>query len=195
MTDVTVEGGLSRDNAVLLLAAVEELELDPSVVRTTTKGFVAPKKVVDHAGLKSYDPDEAFNAEVEEARKAAESDDGPHDHAAPVAVAAPVLDDEGKLVAEPVQTVDSTTVTAPITVEAAKADGATDSQVVTEVTATGDPATKPVGTPVDGGEPPRTGKGSGTEAWKAYAKSKGASDADIADLGRDALVEKYGTKE
>lgn len=45
-------GGLSSDNAVLLLAAAEELGLDQSVVRTSTDGeggFYAPPEVVKKA--------------------------------------------------------------------------------------------------------------------------------------------------
>lgn len=37
------------DQAVLLLAAAEDLGLDPSVVRTTEGGFSAPKEVHDKA--------------------------------------------------------------------------------------------------------------------------------------------------
>lgn len=56
MSDVKVEG-LTSDNAILLLAAAEELKLSPSVVRTTTEGyFLAPQAVVDKAGL---NPDKA----------------------------------------------------------------------------------------------------------------------------------------
>lgn len=166
--EVTVEGGLTRESAVLLLAACEELGVERSVVRTTTRGFVAPKDVVKKAGLKGFDPDADLNAELKAARKAVEADDGSHDHAAPAPEKAPVIDpDTGKLVEDPEVT-----------------------KVATEVQ---EPA-KPVEVSANP-EPPRVGRGSGTEAWKAYAKGKGASDADIADLGRDALVEKYGTKE
>lgn len=41
----------SSDNANLLLAAAEDLKLEPEVVRTTTDGFLVPKKVYDKAGL------------------------------------------------------------------------------------------------------------------------------------------------
>lgn len=51
MAEVNVGGGLTRDNAILLLAAVEELGEDPSVVRTTMYGFVAPEKVAKQAGV------------------------------------------------------------------------------------------------------------------------------------------------
>jgi len=37
------------DQAVLLLAAAEDLGLDPDVVRTSEGGFVAPKEVHDKA--------------------------------------------------------------------------------------------------------------------------------------------------
>jgi hypothetical protein len=59
MTDkiVRVEG-LTSDNATLLLAAAAELELDPSVVATTTDNvFLVPEEVAKKAGLKPQ-PDE-----------------------------------------------------------------------------------------------------------------------------------------
>lgn len=82
MTDVIVEGGTTQDNAILLLAAVEELGEDPSVVQTTSKGFVAPAVVVKKAGLKGYDPDADFNDEVDEAVKAADAADKAREKAA-----------------------------------------------------------------------------------------------------------------
>ena len=43
---------MSADNAVLLLAAAEELGLDAGVVETTSDGvFRVPQEVVDKAGL------------------------------------------------------------------------------------------------------------------------------------------------
>jgi hypothetical protein len=49
--DVQIE--LTQDNAVLLLAAAEELELDPAVVRTTSDNvFLVPGDVAKKAGLK-----------------------------------------------------------------------------------------------------------------------------------------------
>lgn len=50
-----------------------------------------------------------------------------------------------------------------------------------------------------GDEPPKSGAGSSTEEWVAYAKEKGATDADLLDangepLKQAALVEKFGTK-
>lgn len=43
---------INHDNAVLLLAAAQELGLDPSVVATTSDGtFNVPQEVVDKAGL------------------------------------------------------------------------------------------------------------------------------------------------
>lgn len=41
----------SRDNAVLLLAAAEELGLPPSAVRTSEGGFEVPDEVAEKAGL------------------------------------------------------------------------------------------------------------------------------------------------
>lgn len=46
--NVTVEG-LTSDNATLLLAAAEELGLEPEVVRTSEDGFVVPQEVHDKA--------------------------------------------------------------------------------------------------------------------------------------------------
>jgi hypothetical protein len=52
-TDKIVEvHGLTSDNATLLLAAAEELDLDQSVVATTSQGyFLVPEAVAKKAGL------------------------------------------------------------------------------------------------------------------------------------------------
>jgi hypothetical protein len=100
MTDVYIKGGLTQENAVLLLAAVEELGLDPSEVRTTLKGFVTSKKIADKAGVESYDPDAEFNAEVAEAEKEAAAKPEPTDGVIGGGEKPPVLDDEGNLVVE-----------------------------------------------------------------------------------------------
>lgn len=42
-------GDKDSDNAVLLLAAAQELDLPPSVITTTGQGFVVPKEVHDKA--------------------------------------------------------------------------------------------------------------------------------------------------
>jgi topoisomerase IA-like protein len=55
MSDVEIEGR-SRDNAILLLAAAEELDLDVSVVRTTTNGYIVPEEVANEAGLGEEKP-------------------------------------------------------------------------------------------------------------------------------------------
>jgi hypothetical protein len=48
--DVTIPFGSNpSDQAVLLLAAAEELDLDPGVVRTSEGAFVAPSAVNDKA--------------------------------------------------------------------------------------------------------------------------------------------------
>lgn len=52
MTDVQIEGR-SRDTAILLLAAAEDLGLDASVVRTTTTGYIVPEDVA-----KAYEGEE-----------------------------------------------------------------------------------------------------------------------------------------
>lgn len=44
MSDVLIEGR-SKEQAILLLAAAEDLGLDASVVRTTHKGYLVPEKV------------------------------------------------------------------------------------------------------------------------------------------------------
>lgn len=63
MTDIKIPfGNNNKDNAVLLLAAAEELGLDSSVVRTSTSAFVVPEDVAKKAG---------FNSEGEPAKKAA----------------------------------------------------------------------------------------------------------------------------
>jgi hypothetical protein len=69
--NVKVPYGKGGDNATLLLAAAEELEMEPSVVRTTMHGFEVPEEVASKAGLDTVDPDEAFNKEIDEARKQA----------------------------------------------------------------------------------------------------------------------------
>lgn len=68
---VKVPYGKGGDNATLLLAAAEELKMEPGVVRTTMHGFEVPEEVAKKAGLDTVDPDEAFNKEIEEARAAA----------------------------------------------------------------------------------------------------------------------------
>jgi hypothetical protein len=58
--DQTVEipfGEKANEQATLLLAAAEELDLDPSVVRTGEGTFVVPTEVADKAGLSPDDDD------------------------------------------------------------------------------------------------------------------------------------------
>lgn len=50
-------GDSASDTAVLLLAAAETLDLDPSVVVSQEGHFLAPKEVADEAGV-DYDGDE-----------------------------------------------------------------------------------------------------------------------------------------
>lgn len=172
MADVTIKGGLTQENAILLLAAVEELGADPSEVRTSLKGFVTSEKIAKQAGLESFDPDAEFNAEIEAAiAEVSEPVDYPvggDSHTSPV--------------------------TAPQTIENAQADGKDDDEIVTEVVASGDPADEPVGTPVSV-EPPRSGKGSGVVEWRKHAVAQGADEAAVADETRENLIEQYGTKE
>jgi hypothetical protein len=49
--------------------------------------------------------------------------------------------------------------------------------------------------PVEVQEPPRAGKGSSLEAWQAYAKTKGLTDADLEGASRDDLIATVGSKE
>lgn len=74
MSDKNVNVEVSQDNAVLLLEAAQGLELDPSVVATTSFGhFVVPESVAKKAGLDYVDPD-ADDSDDEEkpvAKKAA----------------------------------------------------------------------------------------------------------------------------
>lgn len=100
MSDVYIKGGLTQENAILLLAAVEELDADPSEVRTTLKGFVTSKKIADKAGLESYDPDAEFNAEIAEAEKAVEAKPEPQDGVIGGGEKPPVLDENNELVVE-----------------------------------------------------------------------------------------------
>lgn len=75
MTDVTIKGGLTQDNAILLLAAAEELELDAGVVRTTRTGFVAPQEVADKAGVEFDEPDVEPDTEEASDDESEETDD------------------------------------------------------------------------------------------------------------------------
>lgn len=169
MSDVTVQGGLTRENAILLLAAVEELGEDPAVVRTTTHGFVAPEGVVKQAGLNGYDPHEAFNAEIEAAMAEVEAHGPALDFPAPEAQGAPTLDDEGNLV-EPPETV--------LEVKGVPAAGTSDSSVVECVLVKDEPK-----------------KNDNKAAWVDFAVSQGA-DRDEADSAtKNDLIDKYGTKE
>ncbi len=70
MTDVYLEGR-GADKAVLLLAAAEDLDLDPSVVRTTTKGYLVPEEVADKAGLGEEKPAKKAAVKKAPAKKAA----------------------------------------------------------------------------------------------------------------------------
>lgn len=67
MTDVFV-GGRSSDAAILLLAAAEDLGLEPGVVRTTGKGYLVPEGVAKAANL---GPSEEAPAPAQPAKKAA----------------------------------------------------------------------------------------------------------------------------
>jgi 2-keto-3-deoxy-L-rhamnonate aldolase RhmA len=73
MADNDVRVELSKDNAVLLLAAAEELELDPGVVRTTSDNvFIVPSDVAKKAGVKEADDGDDRQAEIAKAVEAVE---------------------------------------------------------------------------------------------------------------------------
>lgn len=50
----TADGNTATENAVLLLDAVEELEVSVNLVRTVENGFMVPEAVADEAGLPRY---------------------------------------------------------------------------------------------------------------------------------------------
>lgn len=52
---IRIDCGHDPEVAVLLLAAADTLNLDPSVVLTTSEGYVAPRAVVVEAGIESDD--------------------------------------------------------------------------------------------------------------------------------------------
>ena len=54
MTDVTIKGGRTRENAINLLAAADVLDLPREVVRVTMNGFIVPEEVAKKAG---FDPE------------------------------------------------------------------------------------------------------------------------------------------
>jgi hypothetical protein len=54
---VHIDSGQDGELAVLLLDAADTLNLDPSVVRTTSEGFVVPRAVAVEAGIESDDDD------------------------------------------------------------------------------------------------------------------------------------------
>jgi topoisomerase IA-like protein len=70
MSDVEIEGR-SRDQAILLLAAAEDLGLDASVVRTTTTGYLVPEEVAKQAesGSKEKAPAKKAAAKKTTAKK------------------------------------------------------------------------------------------------------------------------------
>lgn len=62
--------GVNESNAILLLEAAQKLDLDPSVVQTTTSGyFVVPVEVADKAGF-----DETGRASAKKAQAAAKTE-------------------------------------------------------------------------------------------------------------------------
>lgn len=75
-TEVEVPfGDNAGETAVLLLAAAEESDLDPSVVRTGTGVFFVPKSLADKAGVATSDDDSDDSkpaAKKTAAKKAAE---------------------------------------------------------------------------------------------------------------------------
>lgn len=70
--NVKVPYGKGAENATLLLAAAEEMDMDPSVVRTTSYGFEVPEEVAKKAGVDIDTSDDDFAKEVAEAEKEVE---------------------------------------------------------------------------------------------------------------------------
>lgn len=69
-------GGRSADTAVLLLAAAEELGLDPSVVRTTSDGYLVPAEVAKKVGGDSEEKPARRTAKKTAAKKTASTSKG-----------------------------------------------------------------------------------------------------------------------
>ena len=66
--------GRTSDNATLLLAAAEELNLPAGVVETTGSGFRVPVEVAKKAGLDNNDDDKPRAAKKAAAKKAPAKD-------------------------------------------------------------------------------------------------------------------------
>ena len=66
MTDIEIPfGDNNTDNAVLLLAAAEELKQDASVVRTSDSAFIVPEDIAKKAGLKGEKVEDEDSASEE----------------------------------------------------------------------------------------------------------------------------------
>lgn len=67
--------GKASENAVLLLAAAEQLDLDPSVVETTSGAYLVPQEVKDKAFEEKKSEDTKAPAKKAAAKKAAPKKD------------------------------------------------------------------------------------------------------------------------
>ena len=174
MTDVTIKGGRSRENAVNLLAAADVLGLPREVVRTTMNGFRVPEEVAKKAG---FDPEPALVGTPQPS-------DPPPSEPLP----------EGDR--EVVETQRATAQVPP----PSEAPEPAESPNATEAT---EPEDEPEGESEaeeteDEPEAEETKEPAGNASkavWVEYAKSKGATDADLEGLGRNDIAAKYGTKE
>jgi hypothetical protein len=70
MTDIEIPfGDSNKDNAVLLLAAAEELGEDASVVRTTDSAFVVSEELAKKAGFNDEGEQKKAPAKKSSAKK------------------------------------------------------------------------------------------------------------------------------
>lgn len=82
MSDTVFITGQNRDNAILLLAAAEELEQDASVVATAEGGYNVPVEVAEQAGF-DKDGRPKSRATKRAAQDEQDSDEQPAKKAAP----------------------------------------------------------------------------------------------------------------
>lgn len=89
MSESKLVPGLTSDNATYLLAAAEELGLDPGVVQVdhSAGGFTAPAEVVDRAGLGETRAEAPVQRTARTAKKAAAKKTAAKKAAAPKAEA------------------------------------------------------------------------------------------------------------
>lgn len=115
MTDHYINGGNRRTLAVELLGAALALDLDPSVVRTTSKGFRVPAEVAEAAGYGGPDDVDTPTPAPDDNAPPVTADDGS------------TVEDEGSAVERPKDTDNKDS-----WVDYAKALGATDEDLAGE---------------------------------------------------------------